>query len=259
MFDATALEVMFSSPNDAGKEKDAFDEAIKEWNDRNALPFRKVLLPTNWMSNVRPLAGSAQDIINRMIVNRCDILVSVFKKKLGTQTEKYQSGTAEEIDRARIQGKAVMVYFCGDRPDEDNWGDEYRRLENYRKEVGKYFLYDTFSGSDFKVKFKDHLAQHMSESYRSYGRPPEYNQLSAQAREILVDSLPYDGKIIKKRGGPFVYFCSGDKVKHGGRDREKEGVLRAMSELIRHGIVTEVTKDKIYQVTALGKSYYPVF
>lgn len=42
---------------------------------------------------------SPQSIINEQILDKCDFLVGVFWKRIGTATDKYASGSVEEIEK----------------------------------------------------------------------------------------------------------------------------------------------------------------
>jgi hypothetical protein len=54
---------------------------------------------------------SSSKIINRQLLDEADIVVGIFGTRVGTRTEKYVSGTVEEIKRHVAAGKTAKVYF----------------------------------------------------------------------------------------------------------------------------------------------------
>jgi nucleoside 2-deoxyribosyltransferase len=60
-----------------------------------------------------------QSILNRQLVDRCDLLVAVFRTRLGTPTPHGPSGTAEEIERFIASRKPVLLYKLNGREDGD--------------------------------------------------------------------------------------------------------------------------------------------
>ncbi|MFO7659441.1 MAG: hypothetical protein R6V77_00850 [Candidatus Cloacimonadaceae bacterium] len=49
--------------------------------------------------------------MNQQLVKSCDLVIGAFWTKLGTPTGKAESGTAEEIEQFRAEGKPVLLYF----------------------------------------------------------------------------------------------------------------------------------------------------
>jgi hypothetical protein len=55
---------------------------------------------TNWRTHSHPAAGARpQALLNKQVVDRCDILVGVFRLRFGTPTGVADSGTEEAIRR----------------------------------------------------------------------------------------------------------------------------------------------------------------
>jgi hypothetical protein len=69
-----------------------------------------------WETHARPESGvRPQGAINAQIVQSCDILIGMFRTKLGTDTGVAESGTVEEINQFVEQQKPALLYFS-DRP-----------------------------------------------------------------------------------------------------------------------------------------------
>ena len=45
------------------------------------------------------MGNDPQTLINKQILEDCDLLLGVFWTKIGTETEKYPSGSVEEIEK----------------------------------------------------------------------------------------------------------------------------------------------------------------
>lgn len=66
----------------------------------------------HWSKNVIPKAGDhPQSIINKQLVDKADAVIAIFGNKIGAPTQKYDSGTIEEIEEMIKQRKQVFVYF----------------------------------------------------------------------------------------------------------------------------------------------------
>jgi hypothetical protein len=60
---------------------------------------------------VPELGDRPQEIVNRQVVDACDILIGIFWSRLGTPTRISDSGTEEAIERFLNTGRPVMLYF----------------------------------------------------------------------------------------------------------------------------------------------------
>lgn len=98
-YQSTAYKVFIASPGDVKEERSIVREVLAEWNDINSEKRALVLLPIGWDTHSTPEMGSpAQEIINKRVLKTADILIGVFWTKVGTPTDRYPSGTIEEID-----------------------------------------------------------------------------------------------------------------------------------------------------------------
>lgn len=93
---ATILNIMISHPSDVKDEVTSAKKAIQRWNSSHSSSKQIVLLSKHWEDDTYSSFGnSGQDIINRQIVDECDIVIAIFRHKLGTPTKKYASGTVK--------------------------------------------------------------------------------------------------------------------------------------------------------------------
>lgn len=157
---ATVYRILIASPSDVVNERKAIPEVIHSWNAVNS-PRRGVILePVLWETHASPEMGDRpQAIINRQLVEGCDILVGTFWTRLGTQTGKAESGTVEEIEEFLKAGKRVLLYFSSvpivlDSVD----AEQYKKLQEFKKgcqKEGLVFEYESIG--DLREQLQRHI------------------------------------------------------------------------------------------------------
>ncbi len=111
-YDARIFRVLIASPSDVDEERELVVSIIQAWNDLYSFARKVVLLPLRWETHTAPEYGTRpQEVINRAIVDECDLLVGIFWTRLGSPTGIADSGTLEEIERVGKAGKPIMLYF----------------------------------------------------------------------------------------------------------------------------------------------------
>jgi hypothetical protein len=112
-FSASVLRVLVASPFDTQDERELLRRVIREWNDDHTEDTGTVLLPVLWETHSVPeMGGRPQAILNRQLVENCDMLVGAFWTRLGTPTGEQPSGTVEEIRRflgGRQAGTSLLL------------------------------------------------------------------------------------------------------------------------------------------------------
>src|SRR5687767_4808731 len=97
----TVYDVFIAAPADAADSRVAVRDAILLWNASHGKSRKVILNPVGWDTNSTPEMGdTAQQILNRQLLDNADILIATFHGKLGTPTENARSGTVEEIERS---------------------------------------------------------------------------------------------------------------------------------------------------------------
>ena len=98
VYKANVLQVMIASPGDVTEERNAAREEIIGWNYIGSYEKKLVILPVGWETHSSPELGDRpQAIINKQVLDDCDILIGIFWTRLGTPTDLAASGTVEEI------------------------------------------------------------------------------------------------------------------------------------------------------------------
>lgn len=271
-YEATVFNVMIASPGDVASERSIVREVIAEWNAVHSANRKIVLLPTGWESHSSPeMGGSAQSIINRQVLDKCDLLVGVFWTRIGTQTEDYASGTVEEIERHINSGKPVMLYFSDQPARLDSVDDDqYQELKKFKASCKSRGLYETYdSHSQFKEKFYRHLQLKLNEHslFKSIDTAQQHSeplalprearlpQLSEEARRLLKEaSLDDHGVIMHLR------YIGGTDIQTNGKNLIEEQSRRtvakweaALQQLVDEGLVVDRGyKGEVFEVTERG-------
>ena len=159
-YDAKVFRVLISSPSDTVQERKAIPEVIYSWNSVHLEKFKVVLLPVLWETHTTPIMGDRpQEIINKQIVNNSDILIGTFWTRIGTKTEKAESGTVEEIEEFIKSNKPVLLYFSSRPVELDSVDQEqYNRLKTFKEKCKKEGLIENYSDlSELRTKLSRHL------------------------------------------------------------------------------------------------------
>jgi hypothetical protein len=162
--DAKLYRVLIASPRDTEKERNIIREEISRWNSMNAESLAIVFLPTGWETGAPDLKEPGQAVINRQLVDNCDLLIGTFRTLIGTKTAEFESGTVEEIERARAKGKRCIVYFYENPSVVIADKEQYERLLQYKEELktrGLISLYRTLP--DFRKKVLAHITNAIQE------------------------------------------------------------------------------------------------
>jgi hypothetical protein len=152
---------MIASPGDVQEERTVVRSCIYDWNDVNAASARIFLAPVGWETHSSPELGTRpQELINKRILQDCDILVGVFWTRLGSPTGKSASGTVEEIEEHRAAGKPAMLYFSA-RPaaPETIDGQQLEALNIFKSKCKSDGLIETFDTvEELRAKFTRQLS-----------------------------------------------------------------------------------------------------
>jgi hypothetical protein len=147
MYDAKVLEVLIASPSNTLEQRAAIHDTVVRWNETESRHLGVVLLPVMWETHAYPDASApAQPVINKQVVDLADIVIATFWTTLGSPTAEAESGTVEEIERARKAGKHVLLYFC-EMPTAplDNDTTALDQLRAYKERIKTESLFSSYS------------------------------------------------------------------------------------------------------------------
>ncbi|MEH5745743.1 hypothetical protein [Atlantibacter hermannii] len=206
---AQVYRVLIASPSDVDEERDIAVKIIQEWNDMNSAERQLVLLPLRWETHSAPEYGKRpQEVINRQVVDQCDLLVGIFWTRIGSPTGLAESGTLEEIEKVAKDGKLVMLYFskANQNPDDIDLL-QLQKLRDFKSKTLPNALIEHYSTH---VEFRDKLAK----------------QLGIQVKTLIAEKI--DNGIEKDRNPHtdivvnFADVLSGDNL---GKEIEIEASL----------------------------------
>lgn len=176
-YDSRVYRILIASPSDVDEEREMAVNAIQAWNDLHSYTRRITLLPLRWETHTAPEYGTRpQEVINRAIVDECDLLVGIFWTRIGSPTGVADSGTLEEIERVGKAKKPIMLYFSsvGADPAQLNT-DQLLRLQEFRHKTYPNGLIESYKSlMEFREKFSMHLERKVRELQHSEsaGHPP---------------------------------------------------------------------------------------
>lgn len=159
----TQYDLLISCPGDITNEIDIIENSVSQFNSQFSDALGISIRTKHWQKNSYPQSGGKpQALLNEQFVNDCDAAVAILCTRFGTPTDKYGSGTEEEIEIMLSSGKQVFMYFS-DKPIPPSQmnGDEYKKVQAFRekyKDRGIYFTYS--SDEEFRNLFFAHLSQH---------------------------------------------------------------------------------------------------
>lgn len=288
-YQATIHRVMIASPSDVAEERQIIREVVNEWNAIHSSSRGITLLPVGWETHSAPEMGDrAQSIINRRLLEDCDLLVGAFWTRIGTPTGESVSGTVEEIERHIDAGKPTMLYFSSvpvipesiDR-------EQFDKLTEFKQACFQRGLVESYATrEEFRQKFTAQLAitlnQHeyfggtsqdgngsttfvpvpvpfdlSTDELEVHTGEPEVQSplISAEARQLLLATAgDRNGRLLKVRTMSGLTVQAGRRNFTEGGDPRTEALWEAaVFELCDKGLFKEEGyKGEVYSVTHLG-------
>lgn len=153
-------DLLISCPGDAADVVPIVNEVVNEFNQQFTDALGIGIRTRYWQySAFAESGGKPQDMLNRQIVDSSDLAIAIFKTRFGSPTEKYGSGTEEEIDKMISSGKQVFMFFdeSPTKPSEIDQ-DQYRKVQEFKDRYKDRGIYWTYSSPDeFKNIFRAHI------------------------------------------------------------------------------------------------------
>ena len=199
----TQYSLLISCPGDIKDEIDIIEQCVQKFNDMYSDALNISIITKYWKKNSYPKSGDKpQNILNEQYVNNCDAAVALFWTRFGTPTDKYGSGTEEEISIMLESDKQVFMYFSDKpvSPSQQN-SKEYKRVKAFKEKYkGKGLYFDYSSNEAFDKLFFAHLTQYfISQKQIAEIQNKNYSQL----RLVGINEK---GKIDEKASiYPFVF------------------------------------------------------
>lgn len=269
-FDARVFKIFIASPSDVSKERAVVRTVLNRWNEINSERYQIVLFPIGWETHSSPEVGKhPQKIINKRILQDCDLLIGVFWTRFGTPTEDYGSGTEEEIEEHIKTGKPTMLYFSKQPVVPDSLDEkQYQKVKEFQKKYKTRGIYDEYSSmEEFQKKIAEHIQMKINSDpifeVDSSFEPENITspiltiaeKLSDEAKTLLVEA-------VKDPNGDIISVSSfdGKTIQTNGRNMNHENTPRsralwesALNELETNQLIECPNyKREVFKITKLG-------
>jgi len=194
-YQATVYRILVVSPSDVTRERQAIPEVIGIWNDAHSEDHGVVLLAVKWETHSTPAMGDRpQAILNKQIVNLCDILIGAFWTRIVTHTGEAGSGTVEEIEEFRNSGKPILLYFSSAPVMPGSIDPEqYKRLLEFKRAFRLHGLTEDYSSIG---ELREKLLPHLTRVVKDVHVEPDF--VSTRVRETLGE-IVYKGSPGERR------------------------------------------------------------
>ena len=183
----TQYSLLLSCPGDVTAEREIAEQVVKQFNHLYSSTIGISLLLKYWGTDVFPESGGKpQDLINNQLVDSCDAAIAIFWTRFGSPTDKYGSGTEEEIERMLQSGRQVFLYFS-DKPlsPSEHDSEGYQKIIEFRKRYSGKGIYWLYSSDD---QFKDLLFAHLTSFFLGKAKLDAYqNQNRPELRLLGID------------------------------------------------------------------------
>jgi len=166
----TILQVFVASPGDVVDERKILEDVISEFNVTWSDTQKVRLDLLKWETHSRPGFGEdAQDVINQQIGDEYDIFMGIMWGRFGSPTNRAESGTEEEFERAYARLAAspgsvqIMFYFkdAGIPPSKLD-PEQLAKVQAFKRRIssehgGLYHEFET--AEEFQTKARIHLSK----------------------------------------------------------------------------------------------------
>lgn len=269
-YSASTFNVMIASPGDVASERAIVRDAVYEWNAVNSSSRKVVLLPVGWETHSSPEMGAtAQTIINRQVLSKCDLLVGVFWTRIGTATERHLSGTVEEIEKHILAEKPAMLYFSSQPVVLDTVDmDQVQKLKAFKASCQSRGLFETYdSHGEFKDKFYRQLQLKVNEHPLFQAANASGDTQAIVESRTQLPALSTEARVLLKeasqdRGGTIIHarYISGTAIQTNEKNlipsnerREVAKWEQALEELKSKDLVADRGhKGEVFEITNLG-------
>lgn len=159
----TVYDLLISCPGDVEDAVKIIDDVVETFNQKYNTTLSLGIRTRYWKKSSYPQSGGKpQELLNKQFIEDCDLAVAIFKTRFGTPTDKYGSGSEEEIEIMLNAGRQVFLYF-DDSPvsPSDIDAEQYQKVKDFKKKYrtrGIYFSYKSLD--EFRNFFDAHITQY---------------------------------------------------------------------------------------------------
>lgn len=159
----TAYDLLLSCPGDVIGYLDAIKDSVANFNRVFGVINNIEVVTKHWSTDSYPQSGDKpQELLNKQFVYGCDAAVAIFWSRFGSPTDKYGSGTEEEIEEMLSAGKQVFMYFLDKEVSLSEINiEQYKKVQDFKdkyKDKGIYFVVK--NEHELQQLFTNHLGLH---------------------------------------------------------------------------------------------------
>lgn len=156
----TAYDLLLSCPGDVLNCLDAIKDSVANFNRVFGVINNIEVIVKHWSTDSYPQSGDKpQELLNKQFVRDCDAAVAIFWTRFGSPTDKYGSGTEEEIEEMISAGKQVFMYFLDKEVSLSEVNvEQYKKVKDFKekyKDRGIYFVVK--NEQELQQQFTNHL------------------------------------------------------------------------------------------------------
>ena len=159
----TAYDLLISCPGDVNKYAEVIKECLEGFNTVIGRINNVEIVGRHWSTDGYAQSGDKpQELLNKQFVRDCDAAVAVFWTRFGTPTDKYGSGTEEEIEEMISAQKQVFVYFVEEDVNLNSVDiEQYKKVQEFKEKYkSRGIFFSAKNTDDFRRLFTNHLSMH---------------------------------------------------------------------------------------------------
>ena len=159
----TAYDLLISCPGDVNKYAEVIKECLEGFNTVIGRINNVEIVGRHWSTDSYAQSGDKpQELLNKQFVRDCDAAVAVFWTRFGTPTDKYGSGTEEEIEEMISARKQVFVYFVEEDVNLNSVDiEQYKKVQEFKEKYkSRGIFFSAKNTDDFRRLFTNHLSMH---------------------------------------------------------------------------------------------------
>jgi hypothetical protein len=272
-YKANVIPVMIVSPGDVLVEREVARDVIHELNNIHAKANSAVLSPVGWDTHSSSELGKrGQELINERVLRDSDLLIAIFRHRIGTPTGEYPSGSVEEIKNHIAAGKPVMVYFANETPSPDADPEQLEGLRKFREWCAGNGIVRTYNDQEHLRRILDRELRialndnpylsgliGAAETWGGVGTPsvvmrPPGSDLANETRKLLIEaSKDTNGMILQTSTiGGWGLQVNG-KTLNEGDARSTAKWKAALEDLERRALIRAMgLKREVFELTDAG-------
>ncbi len=163
-------KVFLASPGDTKSERKIVEKIVDEINSTIGEHHNFTVKVLTWENSSYPDFGEdGQYVINEQLGMDYDIFIGIMWKRFGTPTNRAESGTVEEFERAytklQTNGKVKIMFYFNTAPIPQDQLDlaQFEKVRDFKTKVGElggyYWSYDSLE--IFEKDSRKHLQKHL--------------------------------------------------------------------------------------------------